>query len=344
MNENASPEKKKKKRWKVIVGILLGVPAVLCIAAFAYLAHLYWLTHYESEEEIRIYSGVPDDPDGDYEGEDEDVTKPLSPEELEEIEAVMAGGGTNISDEGVMSSPDVYNLLLVGVDRRTRSWNGNSDAMVLLSLNEKNGTVKLVSFMRDLYANIPGYGVRKLNAACAIGGCPLLVKTIEQNYKVKIDNYAWVDFDGMKEVIDTVGGVDIHINEAEAKHLGIAGGAQDRHMNGTEALAYSRIRRIGNADYERTERQRRVLRNIMDKMKGMSAFGVVSFAETVLPLVNHNISGGKVASLLTKLPSAIKYPVTESRIPYQGMYVSKHEILCPNMSATVEKLQNELFG
>src|SRR5699024_3112848 len=89
-------------------------------------------------------------------------------------------------DEGI------YDLLLIGVDRRDDSWYGNSDVMILLTVNHDRQTVYMTSFLRDLAADIPGIGVRKLNAACANGGAKLLVETLEENYQVSVDNYAMV--------------------------------------------------------------------------------------------------------------------------------------------------------
>lgn len=113
------------------------------------------------------------------------------------------------------SQKDTYNLLLLGVDRRDESWNGNSDVVLLVTVNKEKKTVYLTSFLRDLYADIPGVGVRKLNAACANGGPELTIQTLEENYHVEIDNYAMVDFNAMIDVVDALGGVDLEIDEDE---------------------------------------------------------------------------------------------------------------------------------
>ena len=102
-----------------------------------------------------------------------------------------------------------YNLLLLGVDRREDDWYGNADAIILVTVNYDVQKIFLTSFMRDLYAEIPDYGVRKLNAAHAIGGGPLIVETLENTYGVTIDNYARVDFHSMTDIIDALGGVDM---------------------------------------------------------------------------------------------------------------------------------------
>ena len=87
--------------------------------------------------------------------------------------------------------------------------------ILLVTVNKEKKTVYLTSFLRDLYADIPGVGVRKLNAACANGGPELTVQTLEDNYQVEIDNYAMVDFNAMIDVVDALGGVDLEIDEDE---------------------------------------------------------------------------------------------------------------------------------
>lgn len=89
--------------------------------------------------------------------------------------------------------------------------------MILMSINKDTKQIHMTSFMRDLYANIPDVGVKKLNAACAYGGGPLVVRTIEDNYKLPIDNYASVDFDSMIDIIDAIGGIELSPSDDEIR-------------------------------------------------------------------------------------------------------------------------------
>ena len=88
--------------------------------------------------------------------------------------------------EPITNDGDVYNVLLVGVDRRDTSWAGNSDSMILMSLNYEKKQISMISLMRDTYVNIPGIGMRKLNAAHANGAGPLLLETVTENFKVQV--------------------------------------------------------------------------------------------------------------------------------------------------------------
>ena len=165
------------------------------------------------------------------------------------------------SEIQLQETNDTYNILLIGVDRRDESWVGNSDVMLLVTVNPQKEKIYLTSFMRDLYADIPGIGVQKLNAACANGGAELCVQTIEENYQVQIDNYAMVDFNSMAEIVDSIGGVDIEISEAEMEYINnnianqysLAGKddpvyldhAGEVWLNGYQAVVYSRNRSTG---------------------------------------------------------------------------------------------------
>lgn len=237
---------------------------------------------------------------------------------------------------------ETWNVLLIGSDRRDTSWNGNSDCMILLSVNPASSRVHMVSFMRDTQANIPGYGAKKLNSAYAIGGAGLLVQTIQSNFQVPIHNYVSVDFSGMKEIVDALGGVVIELNEAEAGYLqkaGYAVSAGATHMDGKLALAYSRIRYVGNADYERTLRQRRVLTEIFYKLKNESYFSMLSIVTKLSGYVTTDIPSNRLVWLTSNALNILKYELDSDRIPYDGLYSYCGENLLPDYAATSQRLQ-----
>ena len=202
----------------------------------------------------------------------------ITDEEQQQLEAQMK----EFSEaEPVTNDGDVYNVLLVGVDRRDTSWAGNSDTMILMSLNYEKKQISMISLMRDTYVDIPGIGMRKLNAAHANGAGPLLLETVTQNYKIQVDRYVSVDFNSLIDIIDKIGGVELTLSSEEVRvannyvkemcnlrdldptsYFFIQEGT--KNCSGIQAVAYARIRYVGNADYERTERQRTVLTKIME--------------------------------------------------------------------------------
>ncbi len=261
------------------------------------------------------------------------------------------------------SQKDTYNLLLLGVDRRDESWNGNSDVVLLVTVNKEKKTVYLTSFLRDLYADIPGVGVRKLNAACANGGPELTIQTLEENYHVEIDNYAMVDFNAMIDVVDALGGVDLEIDEDERVTANdyITCMCEDNgvdpkpyyikkagkvHLNGYQAVGYARNRYTGKgSDFGRTQRQRNVLMAIAEKAQNGDFVSLSDTIEDVMPYITHDIPEFEMIGLIMQVGTWMNYDIQQQHIPYDGEYTSQDEILVPDdMNATVEKLTSILYG
>lgn len=339
-------KKKKRKTWVNVLTIIMIVIVLILLGVYAVINHYYSKSNYVEDSEITINSSVETESTG------------ITDEEAEQLQTEII---QQTQDIALPNDEDVYNLLLIGVDRRDKSWYGNSDSMILMSINKNTKQIHMTSFMRDLYANIPGVGVKKLNAACAYGGGPLVARTIEENYKIPIDNYASVDFDAMIDIVDLVGGIEIDISSEEVRvandyinemcrlqgedasaHTLTSSGPQ--LMDGYQAVAYARIRYVGNADYQRTERQREVLEKIMEKCKGLGVTELNALAESVLPKVTHNIEQSTLLSLIGQLPTILSYEIIQSRVPYDGMFSSKGEMLVPDFGATIQKLQGEIYG
>ncbi|RZS92357.1 LCP family protein [Cuneatibacter caecimuris] len=351
--ENRESGKKKghKALW-ITMAVILGLILVTVGIAYALLHHYHGKSNYQKDEEVSIVATIPQETQEGGSSAENQETLP------EEVESSIQ---TEINKFDFPNGDYVYNILLIGSDRRDTSWYGNSDAMILASINKKTNKVYLTSFMRDSYANIPGFKPNKLNNAYAHGAGPLLVQTIEENYKINIDNYASVDFNSMVDIVDLVGGVTLTISDKEAEAAnGMVGqmcnlrgwnaseylfqGGGTVHMNGMQAVAYARIRYVGNSDFERTERQRKVLEQIFISAKKMNLGELNDLANEVLPLITHNITETQLISLLTSLPSVITYSTDMDRIPYDGMYSVSGEMLVPDFPATIQRLQNRIYA
>ncbi len=266
--------------------------------------------------------------------------------------AVMLTGSLTAGAKGTTELPgggSSYNLLMIGTDHRDDSWNGNSDVMILTTIDAEAEQITMTSFMRDLYADIPGHGVHKLNYAFAVGGSEKLEETLESNYQLQIDNCAVVDFEAMAEIIDILGGVDMEILDSECETLNMylkdmkvpeysinQGGTY--HLNGYQAVAYMRIRYVGNNDYQRTQRQRDVLKGVFAAVHDLDVKDMASLAKTVIPKVEHNISAMQMIKLMAALPDIAGYELEESRIPYDDLFYSQDGLLVPDFEATIERL------
>lgn len=268
--------------------------------------------------------------------------------------ALVLCGGLSVCMHAGAEEGSVKNILLIGSDHRDSSWNGNSDVMIVATINEEEQRIILTSFMRDLYADIPGYGVHKLNYAYAAGGASVLMDTLEDNYELEIDNYASVDFDSMADIVDAVGGVEITVSDAEAEYVNgyqtstgtgecdYMPGGGTYTLTGRQAVAYMRIRFVGNNDYERTERQRRVLAKIFEKTENLDGEAFAKLSAKLLLDVDHDFDPLELLDLIGKLPELAGYSLEENRIPYDDLYYSQNEMLVPDFPATIARLHETL--
>jgi LCP family protein required for cell wall assembly len=243
--------------------------------------------------------------------------------------------GTRSRTADAVSSEYVDNILIIGTDSRdVEEDRGRSDSMILLSINSETKTIHMTSFLRDVYVYINDeYGYNKLNAAFSYGGPELLMDTIESNYSVRIDDYVIVSFAACAAVIDAVGGVEITLSDDEANALNdilisevnelMGDGRNDDllesggtyTLNGKQAMSYSRIRYVGNADFERTSRQREVLSLAMKKAC-VNPVAICSIFSNALPEISTNIPGLSLYAYSLKAPFLIMgYDVEQQQIP-----------------------------
>lgn len=254
------------------------------------------------------------------------------------------------SASDVMSDPLVYNVLLIGSDKESEDGSSRSDSMILVSVDSRNKQLKFTSFMRDMWVTIPGYGDAKLNAAYAYGGAELLMKTIENTFKVKIDNYATVNFDMFKSLIDALGGVEVDITEAEANfinnttHAKVSAG--ENTLDGDYALIYCRIRKL-DSDFNRTQRQRKVMAAIVDKAR-QKPISVISSAGEVLKHITTDISPLKMTIKAFGSTKFLTYGNKQLRIPVDGEYenrtINGQAALVIDFIENIKAVQNFIYG
>ncbi|MGN0244076.1 MAG: LCP family protein [Lachnospiraceae bacterium] len=256
---------------------------------------------------------------------------------------------------------DIVNILLLGIDERPEEGDGGrSDTCMIATIDFKNKELKLTSLMRDMYVDIPGHATSKFNAAYADGGIPLVIQTIAQNFGIRVDGYATVNFEAFVEVVNRLGGVRININEDEYNWiqanckrrvlLKIKPGKQK--LNGDQALLYSRLRFVGNNDYERTDRQRRVLTKLYKKFKNQSYSEMLSLVLDILPYINTDLSSKEIQSLLYNVLKMNIEDVQQLRLPVDGAYYDDMvyiggymaSVLQIDVEANKEALQTFIYG
>jgi len=168
-------------------------------------------------------------------------------------------------------------VLLLGVDKLA-SDKIRSDSIMLLSVSD-GGRVKLTSFMRDMVVELEGHGSQKLNRAYSYGGALLAVRTVSEYFGVAVDHYAVVNFSGLTEIVDALGGIEISITEAEMMEINKTSHEEDKlsaygkhiRLNGHQALRFARIRTI-DSDVMRASRQRQILEAIFREVKKAPSF------------------------------------------------------------------------
>ncbi|MGE7918104.1 LCP family protein [Viridibacillus sp. NPDC093762] len=163
-----------------------------------------------------------------------------------------------IGDEA--SSKNIENILLLGVDSRGEA-KSRTDSMMLVSWNKDTNDIKMVSFMRDIYADIPGYQSYKLNTAYYLDGVQLLKDTISNMFDVEINHYALIDFKSFESMVDIIApnGVEVNVDKDMSKNIGVNLKKGTQQLNGKELLGFARFRSDAQGDFGRVDRQQQAL-------------------------------------------------------------------------------------
>ena len=267
----------------------------------------------------------------------------------------------NIENAGEYKEVEgISNILLVGTDARNLEENSRADAMLILSIDNINKKIKLTSIMRDSYVKIPGHGEQKINHAYALGGMKLLRETIQENFKVRLDDYAVINFKGFEKLVDVIGGIEVDLTKAEMNemnkfipevnpkdpHLVKAPGLQ--RLDGQQTLSYVRIRQIGSGDYDRTKRQRKAVSLIIGEMKNVNVLKYPMMTSKLLPYFKTNMEVGTMlnyAYTIYKInnftPEQIQIPVTEISRP--EILRNKGWVLLMDVKQNAEVIHNFIF-
>lgn len=351
-NEGKKKKLTKKRITSVIVCYVIGIVFLLLaagVSAFGY------------------FTGLLQRGDTQNKGTGQLTINPANSEDLEKEDLLRQQ--LKAAQESFMSDDNVTNILIIGEDIRdtTGGTNGNTDVMMLCSINNETKEVTLTSFMRDMYVEIADTGgtYAKLNSAYATGGAELTMKTLKNNFGIDVDKYVLFNFYTFIDIVDACGGVDIRISDEEAIGMQAPMAEQNKylknkkgtdylteggtyHMNGNQALGYSRLRYVGNADFERTERQRRVVTKIAEKARDMSLVELSDLLDKVLRELETNLTDGEIAYLLYHSASLLSYDINQLRIPADGMYTNElirtEAVLVVDLARCIKLFQETVYG
>lgn len=311
-------QNKKRRKKLILTKVLCVVLAILClVGGVASIGYYSVLRSFNYQDVNTVTTQPQTDVDGNFV-----VTDP-------EAIALDTNSGNLLSD------PYVLNILLFGADQYGDE--GNSDTMILMSIDNRHEKIKLTSFLRDTYVSIPGYYSAKLNGAYALGGAELSIQTLESNFGIKIDRYAIVNFDTFRDIVDIMDGVDIELTYDEIQYINaqVAQNGQDAylpwdteegivHLNGQQALWHARNRGgyvngqyfyMGD-DWGRVERQRAFLDAIMDKLRSSASLSeIVQIVNAVGPNITTNLKSSEITFLVSGALTYLGYDMEELSIP-----------------------------
>lgn len=308
---------KRKKKRIIIIAVILAIILLIGAVAAGVTGHFLGKMN-RVDEEVTI---APDDED-------------FETDEARDGDKKMKPGDVKWDPSEPLGDTDFLNILLVGQDRREGEGRQRSDTMILVSFNKDTKEVSVISFLRDLYVQIPGYSDNRLNAAYVFGGYELLASTLTHNFGITVDGFFEVDFYKFIDIIDRMGGLDIELTPAEASIVGVSSGKP--HLDGEQTLRYARIRKL-DSDFGRTNRQRNVLIAAFNKVKTMSMTEIFDIIDDVLPAVTTSFTNGQIISMATRyIPFLPRIKVSTYSIPGDGMYENAYirgmSVLVPDLS------------
>lgn len=332
--------KKLKKPYIAAGMILLLLMAVLAAAYGVFYSFYSKMNIQPAKMEYSADLKPPDCEEDDSQGAEVQSYEEYLEENAYDSENVYPFGHPVIQTPSEWALRDnVYHILLIGTDARHVGENSRSDTMIIVSINREKKKIAMISLMRDIYCTVPGVGNTRLNEAYAHGGAAALLDAVEYNFGIHIDDYVTINFYGFMEAVDAIGGVEAEVSAAEIEVMNFyidelnsllnldettdlldESDAGTMLLNGKQALAYSRVRYVGNADFERTNRQRIILSAMMEKAKSLSLSEMNDLMNVVLPCVTTNLTQGKVLSLLLHAGEYLDYEVDSGRIPFDGSW------------------------
>lgn len=335
--------------------------------------------HYDDSVLLGLDSTPPtaaaDDPDNPYNPENPNsplytgpaVTAPITTPETSfpsadtTAETKVQTESTDAPETDIVEEKGIINILLIGADYETRY--GNSDAMIVVSINNVDHRITLTSILRDTAAYFPV--VRngeteiwrdKISNAHAYGGPQLLISAIEMNFGIKISNYAEVHYEEFLKVFDALGGLDIVMDAEEVEAFNFECGGRKIpedsagkavHLDAEQILSYARMRHLSGNDFGRTKRHRNVLIAAFNKVKTLGIGEIDELLTTLLPIIETDLSLGDCLGYAAAAASYAKYSVETFRIPLDGYYTYEDNDIAirgSNMTYTINAWKNQVAG
>ncbi len=302
-------------------------------------------------------------------------------ESSQQEDNLNAADGNSVSVKDLAVTPGLdeswLNILLLGADTRNPHEACRTDTMIICSINRSSGEIKLTSLMRDTALRING-GTNRINSAYFFGGANLAMQTVNSNFGMNIQYYAFVDFSGFATIAEKLGGIEMDITKnemdqinhnvreqyaiqiklgradydaAKAEYLAseLTQYGKNVHLNGMQTLGYARIRKL-DSDFGRAERQRAVLNKLMLKMKGASSQRIMELVLGNLSNFKTNLNTNTIVELAGLVLGREGFEgAKELRLPETGTYVQERRgnedmLYDVDLEANTRKLHQFIYG
>ena len=234
-------------------------------------------------------------------------------------------------------SEEVSNVLVVGIDGRNNDDNLRADSILVVSINPGTKKISLVSFLRDMYLEIPEHGKNKLSLVYNLGGANLIESTIETNFDLSIDHTVVVNMEAFENIINSIGGLNIELSEEEAKYLNNTNYISNKQyrnvipgkqrLNGNQVLGYVRIRMVPtiqgeNGDLGRTARLRSVLSSVIEENSKKELSELTKVITNVIPSVSSDLS---LSQMINYMDTVLQGDLNTDTltIPAENSYTTK---------------------
>ncbi|MEQ6353085.1 LCP family protein [Lysinibacillus sp. M3] len=217
---------------------------------------------------------------------------------------------------------DVENYLLLGIDTRGEE-KSRTDTMMVLSWNKKTNDMKLVSLMRDIYAEIPGYKSYKLNTAYYLDGVQLLKDTITNMFGLPIHHYAIIDFKNFESLVDILApnGVEIDVDKDMSENIGVSLKQGVHNLNGQELLGFARFRHDAEGDFGRVARQQKVIEALKNEvLSPQNMMNLPKFVGAAQGYITTDYSSAEEVQQVLKMVSKGKVSIEKATVPIEGSY------------------------
>lgn len=245
---------------------------------------------------------------------------------LQSLKKVEKQSQVSYKFEGKKDPYGNTNILILGSDARGNE-NSRSDTIMIASYNEKKGTFKLASIMRDSYVDIPGYGKHKINSAFAYGGPELMRQTIKQNFDVDLQYYVIVDFQGFVQLIDEAfpKGVQINVEKEMSTNIGVTLEPGLQRLDGKHLLGYVRFRHDAIGDFGRVKRQQKVIEILGQQLTSIETIPKLpKLVGVITPYINTNMNTSDILFMGKDYLTKNKEKVQTLRIPIDNSFTEPY--------------------